>query len=129
MNCPGCDSTRTALYRNYGITSPIGLEEFDLWQCDQCLLVFTVPPPPGDLLAKLYSNDQYYSYQKTMVPSVNAGSGWKGKLKKWAKAKVIDHYYGYGWRQDDFRPKAISSMAGFVMRRWPKEDYSLYKRQ
>jgi len=128
MNCPGCDSTRTALYRNYGITIPIGPEEFDIWQCDQCFLVFTVPPPSGDLLAKLYSNDQYYSYQKIMVPSVKAGSGWRGKLKKWAKAKVIDHYYGYGWRQDDFQPKAISSMAGFVMRRWPKEDVIALRR-
>lgn len=128
MNCPVCFGTKVCPYRQYGIADDTSGEFYELWKCKSCALVFTVPQPTQEFLTKLYSDDQYYSYQKVLIPSVTIGGGWIARLKKWAKERVLDHYYGYGWRQDGFRSGAISQAMGFIMRRWPKEDVIALRR-
>ncbi len=57
--CPvcGCKDHRLYLRRVYAI----GKEFFDLWQCSDCGLVFTHPPPSLEVVRGLYGEEYFYS--------------------------------------------------------------------
>lgn len=48
-------------------------EEFELFQCDHCGLVFTVPRPTPEVIGNYYKSDEYYSHQqnsKGFIPKI-----------------------------------------------------------
>ena len=48
-------------------------EEFELFQCDHCGLVFTVPRPAPEIIGNYYKSDEYYSHQqnsKGFIPKI-----------------------------------------------------------
>lgn len=48
-------------------------EEFELFQCDHCGLVFTVPRPAPEVIGNYYKSDEYYSHQqnsKGFIPKI-----------------------------------------------------------
>ena len=70
--CPWCGNQTDHLYvevKDYFLSQ----EEFQLYQCDQCGLLFTVPRPGPDVIGKYYQSDEYYSHQenkKGLIPRI-----------------------------------------------------------
>lgn len=51
-------------------------EEFELYQCDHCGLVFTVPRPAPEQIGNYYKSEEYYSHQqnsKGFIPRIYEG--------------------------------------------------------
>ena len=70
--CPWCGKPTNHLFmkvKDYFLTQ----EEFELYQCDQCGLVFTEPRPAPDVIGNYYKSDKYYSHQqnaKGFIPRI-----------------------------------------------------------
>lgn len=71
-NCPYCKSQNTTQYlklRDYFLTQ----EEFEIWECADCRLLFTTPRPDEHSIGKYYKSDDYLSHnehKKGFVPWV-----------------------------------------------------------
>ncbi len=64
--CPWCGKPTNHLFmkvKDYFLTQ----EEFELYQCDQCGLVFTEPRPAPDVIGNYYKSDKYYSHQQNAI--------------------------------------------------------------
>lgn len=70
--CPWCGNQSDHLYievKDYFLTQ----EDFQLFQCDHCGLIFTVPRPAPNVIGKYYQSDEYYSHQenkKGLIPRI-----------------------------------------------------------
>lgn len=70
--CPWCGNPTNHLYlkvKDYFLTQ----EEFELFQCDHCGLVFTVPRPAPEVIGNYYKSESYYSHQqnsKGFIPRI-----------------------------------------------------------
>lgn len=62
-NCPWCGapSEHSFLTLNDYFLSQ---ESFEIFECDQCHLLFTVPRPSPELIGQYYKSDNYYSHQE-----------------------------------------------------------------
>ena len=73
--CPWCGNTTNHFYlkvKDYFLTQ----EEFELYQCDHCGLVFTVPRPAPEQIGNYYKSEEYYSHQqnsKGFIPRIYEG--------------------------------------------------------
>lgn len=128
MNCPVCQKSENKPYRLYQITSDILTQKYDLWKCELCQVIFTVPQPSDEVMAKLYADDKYYAYQKIWIPMPKSNSGWIKQIKAWAKRQVVDHYYSYGFKKENFRTNSLSKLMGAIIRYWCKGEMFVLKR-
>lgn len=70
--CPWCGNPSNHTYlkvKDYFLTQ----EEFELFQCDHCGLVFTVPRPAPEQIGNYYKSEEYYSHQqntKGFIPKI-----------------------------------------------------------
>ena len=70
--CPWCGAPSEKKYlhvKDYFLTQ----EEFDIYSCDNCGLLFTVPRPCPDVIGKYYQSEEYFSHQenkKGFVPRI-----------------------------------------------------------
>ncbi len=70
--CPWCDS-KDIHFRNIIHDFFLTNEEFSLFSCKGCGLVFTNPKPKNESLARYYHSDKYYSHtsqQKGIIPYI-----------------------------------------------------------
>ena len=54
-------------------------EEFDIFECKNCGLLFTVPRPDPTVIGKYYQSDEYYSHQRNT-------KGFIPRLYEWVKS-------------------------------------------
>jgi 2-polyprenyl-3-methyl-5-hydroxy-6-metoxy-1,4-benzoquinol methylase len=120
--CPGCSNNNTEKYCKYEITIPQAGQSFHLAICSNCQLVFTSPKPQSELLTRLYSDDNYYSYQKFYIPKEVKKTGLAKKIKRWLKTAVTDHYYGYGQRKACFKTNLWLRLLGGLVKGLVKDD-------
>lgn len=70
--CPWCGTQSDHLYlevKDYFLSQ----EDFHLYLCDHCGLLFTVPRPAPDVIGKYYQSHEYYSHQenkKGLIPRI-----------------------------------------------------------
>jgi 2-polyprenyl-3-methyl-5-hydroxy-6-metoxy-1,4-benzoquinol methylase len=120
--CPCCSNYEIKRHCNYEITVPQAGQDFHLDRCKKCQLVFTSPKPQPELLACLYSDDKYYSYQKFYISKEVQPTGLVKKIKRWLKMAVIDHYYGYGQRKIGFKSNLWLKLLGGLVKGLVKDD-------
>lgn len=61
--CPWCGTASDKLYlklKDYFLSQ----EKFEIMECPQCGLLFTVPRPSPQQIGKYYKSDEYYSHQQ-----------------------------------------------------------------
>ena len=81
-------------------------EEFELFQCDHCGLVFTVPRPTPEVIGNYYKSDEYYSHQQNSkgfipkiyerVKSINLRGKVAMATSDMAKGRLLDIGCGVG---------------------------------
>ena len=70
--CPWCNNESNHLYlkvKDYFLTQ----EEFAVFECEHCHLLFTEPRPAHDKIGSYYQSDDYYSHQentKGFIPKI-----------------------------------------------------------
>ena len=70
--CPWCDSEKTQIHlwlRDEFLTS----EEFQIYECRHCGLLFTEPRPSKEKIGEYYKSEEYYSHQenkKGFIPKI-----------------------------------------------------------
>lgn len=70
--CPWCGKPTDHFFlkvKDYFLTQ----EDFELFQCDHCGLVFTMPRPAPEVIGNYYKSDAYYSHQqnkKGIIPKI-----------------------------------------------------------
>lgn len=70
--CPWCEKNTDHLYmevKDFFLTK----EDFRIYQCDHCGLLFTAPRPSSEEIGRYYQSDNYYSHQenkKGFIPHV-----------------------------------------------------------
>lgn len=70
--CPWCENPSGNHYlhlKDYFLSQ----EEFDIFECPQCGLLYTAPRPSPDVIGKYYQSDEYYSHQqnnKGFIPRI-----------------------------------------------------------
>ena len=68
--CPFCESENTRLYlklKDYFLTQ----EDFEIFECEDCKLLFTTPRPDASVIGKYYKSEDYLSHnehKKGLVP-------------------------------------------------------------
>ena len=70
--CPWCEKPSEKHYLHLK-DEFLSKEDFDIYECDQCGLLFTVPRPEPNVIGKYYQSEEYYSHQenkKGFVPKV-----------------------------------------------------------
>ena len=122
LNCPSCAGHNIKQYRSYEVPAPKGGQVFHMDHCQKCKLVFTSPKPSKELLSFLYSDNSYYSYQKIYIPEQGKKKGPLNNIKRWLKAAVIDHYYGYGLRRENYKANLWLRSLGIVVKGLVKDD-------
>ncbi|MBR4392161.1 MAG: class I SAM-dependent methyltransferase [Bacteroidales bacterium] len=71
-NCPWCGTPSEHEYlklKDYFLT----MEDFSVFECDHCHLLFTVPRPESDKLGSYYQSEQYFSHQENktgLIPRI-----------------------------------------------------------
>jgi len=120
--CPVCAGNKTALYDSYEFSSIHAEETFHLVKCQACGIIFTDPHPGPELLNKVYCNGNYYAYQPFYLPPETGRVGLGARVKRLAKSAVLDHYYGYGYRREDFKSNKMLWLAGRLMKNLVRED-------
>lgn len=89
--CPWCESENNSLFlelKDYFLTQ----ENFEIFECDNCKLLFTTPCPPLSQIGRYYKSNDYLSHneqKKGLVPSIYR------KVKKINiknKFNMINHY-------------------------------------
>lgn len=61
--CPWCGSEKSHLHlqlKDYFLTQ----ESFEIVECDDCHLLYTIPRPTADEVGKYYQSENYYSHQE-----------------------------------------------------------------
>ena len=61
--CPWCGTPSESHYlhlKDYFLSQ----EEFDIFECKNCGLLFTEPRPNAYVIGKYYQSDEYYSHQQ-----------------------------------------------------------------
>ena len=70
IKCPFCKSENTKFYlklKDYFLTR----EDFEIFECDDCKLLFTSPRPDASVIGKYYKSDYYLSHnehKKGLIP-------------------------------------------------------------
>ena len=76
--CPWCGNQTDHRYievKDYFLTQ----EDFQLFLCEHCGLVFTTPRPSPDVIGKYYQSDEYYSHKEN-------NKGFIPKIYEWVKS-------------------------------------------
>lgn len=103
--CPWCDSEKTQFHlwlKDEFLTQ----EEFQIYECLRCGLLFTEPRPKKSEIGKYYKSEEYYSHQENKsgfipklyesVKSVNLRKKYKMATNGIAKGRVLDIGCGVG---------------------------------
>ena len=122
IKCPVCAGNKAVLYKSYEISIFQTDAPFHLAKCLACGIVFTNPHPGPDLLKTIYNNDGYYAYLPFYLSPESNRTGLVRKVTGWAKSTVLDHYYGYGKQNDNFKPNKMLWMAGRLLKKFVRED-------
>ena len=83
--CPWCGSEKTQIHlwiKDEFLTH----EEFQIYECLQCGLLFTEPRPTKDQIGEYYKSEEYYSHQENK-------KGFIPKLYEWIKSINLRHKY------------------------------------
>lgn len=70
VKCPFCESANTSLHlklKDYFLSQ----ESFEIYECNNCKLLFTIPRPDATAVAKYYKSEDYLSHnehKKGLVP-------------------------------------------------------------
>lgn len=85
FKCPWCDSEKNQIYL-WLKDEFLSMEEFQIYECLQCGLLFTEPRPEKDKIGEYYKSEEYYSHQENK----------KGFIPKlYEKVKVINLKHKY----------------------------------
>lgn len=103
--CPWCESEKTQFHlwlKDEFLTQ----EEFQIYECLKCGLLFTDPRPGKNEIGKYYKSEEYYSHQENKtgfipklyesVKTVNLKKKYKMATKGIAKGRVMDIGCGVG---------------------------------
>ena len=103
--CPWCGNLTEHHYlkvKDYFLTQ----EEFELFQCDQCGLIFTSPRPAPDIIGRYYQSEEYYSHQENQhglipriyekVKTINLRNKVKMAISGLPKGRLLDIGCGVG---------------------------------
>lgn len=103
--CPWCESEKTQIHL-WLKDEFLSLEDFQIYECHNCGLLFTEPRPAKDKIGEYYKSEEYYSHQenkKGLIPkiyesikSVNLRNKYKIATNGLAKGKVLDIGCGVG---------------------------------
>jgi len=103
--CPWCGKPTEKLYLHLK-DEFLTKEEFDILECEDCGLLFTVPRPEPSVIGKYYQSDEYYSHQtnqKGVVPRIyefvkrfNIKNKVNIALQNLPKGKLLDIGCGVG---------------------------------
>lgn len=103
--CPWCDSEKTQLHL-WVKDEFLSKEEFQIFECLHCGLLFTEPRPTKDKIGEYYKSEEYYSHQenkKGFIPklyesikAINLKAKYKIATKGIKKGKVLDIGCGVG---------------------------------
>ena len=102
---PFCESENTRSFlklKDYFLTQ----EDFEIFECDDCKLMFTTPRPDKSVIGNYYKSDDYLSHnehKKGLVPwiynqvkKVNIRNKYKIACKGFSNAKLLDFGCGVG---------------------------------
>lgn len=105
IKCPFCESEKTHLYlklKDYFLTQ----EDFQIQECENCNLLFTMPRPDSAEIGKYYKSDDYLSHnehKKGLVPwlykrvkRVNIRNKYEMACKGLTNPKLLDFGCGIG---------------------------------
>jgi 2-polyprenyl-3-methyl-5-hydroxy-6-metoxy-1,4-benzoquinol methylase len=103
--CPWCDSEKTQIHlwlKDEFLTK----EEFQIYECLRCGLLFTEPRPTKEKIGEYYKSDAYYSHQENKkgfipkiyecVKSINLKHKYKLATKEKGEGKLLDIGCGVG---------------------------------
>ena len=103
--CPFCESENLRLHlklKDYFLTQ----EDFEIFECDNCRLLFTSPRPDSSAIGKYYKSEDYLSHnehKKGLVPwiynqvkMVNVRNKYKIACKGFTNPKILDFGCGVG---------------------------------
>lgn len=127
--CPWCGNPTEKTYlkvKDHFLTQ----EEFELFRCDHCGLLFTMPRPAPDVIGKYYQSDEYFSHQENKkgfipriyekVKTINLRNKVKLAIGGLPKGKLLDIGCGVG----DFLVQ-VKAQGWEVMGIEPSEDAKL----
>ena len=103
--CPFCESENTRSYlklKDYFLSQ----EDFEIFECDNCKLLFTTPRPDKSVIGKYYKSEDYISHnehKKGLVPwiynqvkKVNIRNKYKIAIGSLIKPHILDFGCGVG---------------------------------
>ena len=103
--CPFCESENTRLHlklKDYFLSK----EDFEIFECDNCKLLFTTPRPDKSVIGKYYKSEDYLSHnehKKGLVPwiynqvkKVNIRNKYKIAIGSLIKPHILDFGCGVG---------------------------------
>ena len=103
--CPWCDSEKTQIHL-WLKDEFLSLEEFKIYECHNCGLLFTDPRPGKDKIGEYYKSEEYYSHQENKkgfipklyerVKTVNLKHKYKIATEGKATGKMLDIGCGVG---------------------------------
>ncbi len=105
VTCPFCQSKKTHLHlklKDYFLTK----ESFEIYECDECKLLFTTPRPDPSVIGNYYKSENYLSHnehKKGVVPliynqvkKINIRNKYKIACGDTKNAKLLDFGCGIG---------------------------------
>lgn len=121
--CPWCDSENVHLHLKLK-DEFLSKEDFQIFECEDCGLLYTTPRPEKDKIGEYYKSENYYSHQENKqgfipkvyekVKSINLKSKSKMATKGMKIGKVLDIGCGvgdflhkmetYGWKTTGIEP-------------------------
>ena len=103
--CPWCESEKTQIHL-WLKDEFLSKEDFQIFECHRCGLLFTEPRPSKDKIGEYYKSEEYYSHQENKkgfipkiyecVKSVNLKNKYNMATKGMEKGKVLDIGCGVG---------------------------------
>lgn len=103
--CPWCESQKTQIHL-WLKDEFLSKEEFQIYECQNCGLLFTEPRPGKDKIGEYYKSEEYYSHQenkKGFVPrlyesvkSINLKNKYKMATEGKKQGKILDIGCGVG---------------------------------
>ena len=103
--CPFCESEKTQIHL-WLKDEFLSKEEFQIFECFKCGLLFTEPRPDKNKIGEYYKSEEYYSHQENKkgfipriyecVKAVNLRKKCKIATENLAKGKVLDIGCGVG---------------------------------
>ena len=120
-NCPICSSTSIYHYlsykdRHYLVTN----QEFDLWKCNLCNLIFLNPMPEEKELMALYPKETYYAYtiekknhrgilKDLVIKFFKLEPSDLSCIKKADGLRILDFGCGTGWALNAYKEKGYQT--------------------